>query len=142
MIKCKQEFGKKKLKMKYTYNKLVRDKIPENIDSMGGRKATWRIMDNDEYIKELNRKLLEEAHEFIEENAVEELADVMEVIQNIMRAKNISYKEVKKVQEMKREKKGGFSNRIYLIEVEQDIVDEREEQEKKKEWRKNSLDER
>ena len=128
--------------MKYTYNKLVRDKIPENIDSMEGRKATWRIMDNDEYIKELNKKLLEEAHEFIEENAVEELADVMEVIQNIMRAKNISYEEVKKVQEIKREKKGGFSNRIYLIEVEQDKVDEREEQEMKKEWRKNSLDER
>ena len=59
-----------------------------------------------------------------------------------MRAKNISYEEVKKVQEIKREKKGGFSNRIYLIEVEQDKVDEREEQEMKKEWRKNSLDER
>ena len=142
MIEYKQEFGKEKLKVKYTYNKLVRDKIPENIDSMEGRKATWRIMDNDEYIKELNKKLLEEAHEFIEENAVEELADVMEVIQNIMRAKNISYEEVKKVQEIKREKKGGFSNRIYLIEVEQDTVDEREEQEMKKEWRKNSLDER
>ena len=142
MIEYKQEFGKEKLKVKYTYNKLVRDKIPENIDSMEGRKATWRIMDNDEYIKELNKKLLEEAHEFIEENAVEELADVMEVIQNIMRAKNISYEEVKKVQEIKREKKGGFSNRIYLIEVEQDKVDEREEQEMKKEWRKNSLDER
>ena len=136
MIEYKQEFGKEKLKVKYTYNKLVRDKIPENIDSMEGRKATWRIMDNDEYIKELNKKLLEEAHEFIEENAVEELADVMEVIQNIMRAKNISYEEVEKIQEMKREKKGGFSNRIYLIEVEQDKVDEREEQEMKKEWRK------
>ena len=45
--------------MKYAYNKLVRDKIPENINSMKGRKATWRIMDYDEYIKELNKKLLE-----------------------------------------------------------------------------------
>lgn len=73
--------------MKYTYNKLVRDKIPENINSMEGRKATWRIMDDDEYVKELNRKLLEEAHEFIEENAIEELADVMEVIQSIIENK-------------------------------------------------------
>ena len=128
--------------MKYTYNKLVRDKIPENINSMEGRKATWRIMDDDEYIKELNKKLLEEAHEFIEENAVEELADVMEVIQSIMRIKNISYEELKNVQQMKREKKGGFSNKIYLVEVEQDKADEREEQEMKKEWRKNDLDER
>lgn len=128
--------------MKYTYNKLVRDKIPENINSMEGRKATWRIMDDDEYIKELNKKLLEEAHEFIEENAIEELADVMEVIQSIMRIKNISYEELKNVQQMKREKKGGFSNKIYLVEVEQDKADEREEQEMKKEWRKNDLDER
>lgn len=128
--------------MKYTYNKLVRDKIPENINSMEGRKATWRIMDDEEYIKELNKKLLEEAHEFIEENAIEELADVMEVIQSIMRIKNISYEELKNVQQMKREKKGGFSNKIYLVEVEQDKADEREEQEMKKEWRKNDLDER
>lgn len=128
--------------MKYTYNKLVRDKIPENINSMEGRKATWRIMDDDEYIKELNKKLLEEVHEFIEENAIEELADIIEVIQSIMRVKNISYEELKNVQQMKREKKGGFSNKIYLVEVEQDKADEREEQEMKKEWRKNGLDER
>ena len=128
--------------MKYTYNKLVRDKIPENINSMEGRKATWRIMDDEEYIKELNKKLLEEAHEFIEGNAVEELADIMEVIQSIMRVKNISYEELKNVQQMKREKKGGFSNKIYLVEVEQDKADEREEQEMKKEWRKNDSDER
>ena len=128
--------------MKYTYNKLVRDKIPENINSMEGRKATWRIMDDDEYIKELNKKLLEEAHEFIEENAVEELADIMEVIQSIMRVKNISYEELKKVQALKREQKGGFNDRVYLIDVEQDRVDEREEREMKKDWRKNSLEER
>ena len=128
--------------MKYTYNKLVRDKIHANIDSMEGRKSNWRIMDDEEYIKELNKKLLEEAHEFIEENAVEELADIMEVIQSIMRAKNISYEELKKVQVLKREQKGGFNDRVYLIDVEQDRVDEREEQEMKKDWRKNSLDER
>lgn len=128
--------------MKYTYNKLVRDKIPANIDSMEGRKSNWRVMDDEKYIKELNKKLLEEAHELIEENATEELADIMEVIQSIMRAKNISWEEVKKIQEMKRQQKGGFNDKIYLIDVEQDKVDEREEQEMKKEWRKTGGDER
>ena len=128
--------------MKYKYNKLVRDKIPAEINSTEGRKANWRIMEDEEYIKELNKKLLEEAHEFIEENAVEELADIMEVIQSIMRVKNISYEELKKVQALKREQKGGFNDRVYLIDVEQDRVDEREEQEMKKDWRKNSLEER
>ena len=46
--------------MKYIYNKLVRDKIPENIHSIKGRKAVWRVMTDEEYIKELNRKLLED----------------------------------------------------------------------------------
>ena len=62
----------------------------------------------------------------------------MEVIQSIMKAKKIKYEELKNVQDMKREKNGGFSNKIYLIEVEQENVDEREEKEMKKEWRKNS----
>ena len=127
--------------MRYTYNKLVRDKIPESIDSIEGRKAKWKIMNDEEYIKELNKKLLEEAHEFIEENSVEELADIVEVIQSIMKAKNISYEKLKKVQKMKREKKGGFNNRIFLIDVEQDKIDEREEKEIKKEGRKNSSEE-
>ena len=121
--------------MKYTYNKLVRDKIPANIDSMEGRKANWRVMEDEEYIKELNKKLLEEAHEFIEENAVEELADIMEVIQSIMRAKNISYEELKKVQVLKREQKGGFNDRVYLIDVEQDRRTRNEKRLEKKYFR-------
>ena len=43
--------------MIYTYNKLVRDKIPEEINKMKGRKAKYRIMDDNEYTKELNKKL-------------------------------------------------------------------------------------
>ena len=56
--------------MIYTYNKLVRDKIVENIKN-SGRNPSYRIMDNEEYLKELNKKLLEEAHEFVEENSIE-----------------------------------------------------------------------
>ena len=44
---------------RYTYNKLVRDRIPENIDSEPGRKSQYRILDDTEYLKELNRKILE-----------------------------------------------------------------------------------
>ena len=81
--------------MKYNYNKLVRDKIPEEINNMEGRNATFRIMEDEEYSKELNRKLLEECHEFIEENDSEELADVMEVIEAIVE-KYKKKKEIKK----------------------------------------------
>ncbi len=51
--------------MKYIYNKLVRDKIPENIDKMELRKSNYKILEDKEYIEELDKKLFEEAHEFI-----------------------------------------------------------------------------
>ena len=35
---------------RYTYNKLVRDRIPENIDSEPGRKSKYRILDDKEYL--------------------------------------------------------------------------------------------
>ena len=122
--------------MVYTYNKLVRDKIPEEINSMEGRKAKFRIMDDNEYIKELNRKLLEESNEFVEENDIEELADVMEVMESIMKIKNIQWKEVKKVQTKKRDKKGSFDKKIYLEYVEEEKRNIKEEEDLKKSIRK------
>ena len=120
--------------MIYTYNKLVRDKIVENIKN-SDRNPSYRIMDNEEYLKELNKKLLEEAHEFVEENSIEELADVFEVIESIIKIKNINIEEVRKYQQIKKEKNGGFDKKIYLINVEQDNIDEKEEKELKKDWR-------
>ena len=124
------------IEMKYVYNKLVRDKIPENINSMNGRKCNYKVLTEEEYIQELDKKLFEEAHEFIEEHSVEELADLMEVIFAIMKVKNISMKELENIRELKNNKKGSFNDKIYLIDVEQDKIDEREEKELTKEWRK------
>lgn len=123
--------------MKYVYNKLVRDKIPENINKIEGRKANFKILSNEEYLIELDKKLFEEAHEFIEEHSVEELADLTEVISAIMKFKNISLEDVEKARKLKNDKKGKFDSKIYLIDVEQDYTDEREEYELNKEWRKN-----
>lgn len=122
--------------MIYTYNKLVRDKIPEEINKMKGSKAKYRIMDDNEYTKELNKKLLEECNEFIEENDIKELADVMEVIETIAKLKNINWEEVRKIQIEKRNKKGSFNKKIYLEYVEEDKRNIREEKELNKSWRK------
>jgi predicted house-cleaning noncanonical NTP pyrophosphatase (MazG superfamily) len=45
------------------------------IEKRGGR-AIYETLNDDNYSKELNHKLIEEANEFIEENATEELADI------------------------------------------------------------------
>lgn len=127
----------KEVIMKYVYNKLVRDKIPEAINKKGDRKANYRILNNKEFIEELDKKLFEEAHEFVEEHSVEELADLMEVISAIIKLRKISLEDVEKAREIKNNKKGKFENKVYLIDVEQEYADEREKNELKKEWRKN-----
>ena len=45
------------------YNKLVRDKIPEIINK-DNRKPITRVLNNEEYLSELNKKLQEEMNEY------------------------------------------------------------------------------
>ena len=121
---------------RYTYNKLVRDKIPENIDSEPGRKSKYKILNDTEYLTELNKKVLEEANEFIEENSIEELGDLMEVINAIMKLKGYKMEEVYKIMKAKEEKKGAFNNKIYLEYVDEEKRNLEEEKELNKEFRK------
>ncbi|MDE7288994.1 MAG: nucleoside triphosphate pyrophosphohydrolase [Oscillospiraceae bacterium] len=99
-----------------TYNKLVRDKIPEII-SASGKKANCRILGKDEYIKELDRKLDEECAEYWTDKNIEELADILEVIYAIVEARGYSAAELERVRLEKSEKRGGFSQRIFLENV-------------------------
>lgn len=100
-----------------TYNKLVRDKIVDIIEA-DGRKAKYKILDNEEYKEELNKKLQEEVKEYLEVNCVEELADIVEVVYGILESMNISVEEFEKVRKDKQEKRGAFHKRIYLEESE------------------------
>ena len=125
--------------MIYNYNKLVRDRIPKEINNSDGKKANYKILNDDEYLQELDKKLFEEAHEFVEEHSVDELADLMEVIYAIMKTKNISFEDVKIARDVKNKKKGAFKDKVYLISVEQEQIDEREEKELNKEWRRINI---
>ncbi len=121
---------------RYTYNKLVRDKIPQNIDSEEGRKSKYRILNDTEYLTELNKKILEEANEFIEENSIEELGDLMEVINAIMKLKGYKMEEVYEIMKAKSDKKGAFNDKIYLEYVDEEKRNINEEKELNKEFRK------
>ena len=121
---------------RYTYNKLVRDKIPENIDSENGRKSKYRILNDDEYLKELNKKVIEEANEFVEENSIEELGDLMEVLNAIMKLKGYKMEDVNIAMKKKVDKKGSFNNRIYLEYVDEKSRNLEEEKELNKDFRK------
>lgn len=98
------------------YNKLVRDKIPEIIENAGKIPHT-RILDNDEYITELDRKLDEECAEFHKDKNVEELADIMEVVYALAEAIGSSPEELERVRKDKADKRGGFEKKIFLERV-------------------------
>lgn len=125
---------------RYTYNKLVRDKIPEEIDRESGRKCKYRILDDEEYLKELNKKVLEEANEFIEKDSIEELGDLMEVLNAIMKQKGYSIEEVKKIMKVKEQKKGAFNNKIFLEYIDEEKRNIEEEKELSKDFRKEKVE--
>jgi predicted house-cleaning noncanonical NTP pyrophosphatase (MazG superfamily) len=103
------------------YNKLVRDHIPKIIESAGKQFST-RILNDEEYIRELKKKSFEELEEYINttnnENAIEELADVLEIIHALAEYHGASFEKVEEVRKRKAEKRGGFREKIFLIEVE------------------------
>lgn len=64
--------------MIYQYHKLVRDKIPKEIEEQG-KKCSYYQLEKEAYQKELDKKLLEEANEWIADHNIEEMADLIEV---------------------------------------------------------------
>ena len=97
-------------------NKLVRDNIPDIIKKNGATPIV-RILDDEEYFKELNRKLKEELNEYLDGNDIEELADLYEVMLAILDYKKMSLMEFDIIRKMKVEKRGAFKNKIYLESV-------------------------
>lgn len=94
-----------------SYNKLVRDKIPEILDEKGVSYEK-RVASSEEYKSELIKKLGEEIIEFSEAGSPEELADVIEVIEALKQLRE--YSNVESIRIEKREKRGGFEQRIIL----------------------------
>lgn len=102
-----------------SYNKLVRDKIPEIIEKNEGRSCRTRVLDNAEYIVELNKKIQEELNEYLESGEIEELADLEEVLRAILDSKGMSYEEFERIRLEKVKKRGAFKDRIYLEGLEE-----------------------
>ena len=102
------------------FDKLVRDKIPEII-AANGSKAETKILDDCEYLKFLNEKLLEECMEVIQakdkKSKSEELADVLEVIYSIADVFEIKIEEIEKIRINKKKERGGLDSKILLKNV-------------------------
>ncbi|ASS74251.1 phosphoribosyl-ATP pyrophosphohydrolase [Tumebacillus algifaecis] len=105
-----------------TYNKLVRDRIPEIIEK-SGRTPIYSVLDEEGYLSELRHKLQEEMREYLatEEasESVEELADLLEVIFALGKIHSVSEEDLLAVREKKAVERGAFEKRLYLERVEE-----------------------
>lgn len=103
------------------YNKLVRDKIPAII-TKAGKSFNIKTLDENEYKQELIKKLSEEIDEYKDaqsnEAALEELADILEVISALAETHGAYYEKLEAIRKSKAQERGGFQEKIYLIDVE------------------------
>lgn len=102
------------------YNKLVRDRIPEIIFKEGKEfQSKIKILSKEEFFKELKKKVLEEADELFEainkEEIIKEMIDVQELIDTLLEEIGLTIAQFRKLQEQRREERGGFKKRIFLI---------------------------
>ncbi len=105
--------------MKKIYNKLVRDKIPEIIKSNGEEPIT-RVLTDEEYKIELEKKLNEEYQEVLSatgKDRIEELADMLEIIKYLAKMENATLNDIIAIANAKSSKRGAFNDKIFLEKV-------------------------
>ena len=100
------------------YHKLIRDKIPEIIESKGG-KADIRVLSDEEYPIYLEAQLDEEVGEYHRDKTAEELADILEVVYALASSIGYSKEEIQAIYEKKHDARGGFEKKLFLISSEE-----------------------
>ena len=103
-----------------TYDKLVRDRIPEIIEARGGKASFRTCADDAEVLARLSAKLREEIDEFDratdDAGRAEELADVLEVVKALCLRLGLDTADVESIRAKKAEERGAFEKRLVLIE--------------------------
>lgn len=110
---------------KQEFYKLVRDKIPIQIESKGESVKSLNITPK-QYLELIKQKLIEEAYECfweeVSDNIVEELADIYELLRAASKIFEINIKEVEKIADKKKKNKGGFEEGVFLIETKEEAL--------------------
>ncbi|MCP2257524.1 putative house-cleaning noncanonical NTP pyrophosphatase, all-alpha NTP-PPase (MazG) superfamily [Streptoalloteichus tenebrarius] len=94
--------------------KLVRDRIPEIIRRDGAEPVTY-VAGDEEYRRRLRDKLGEEVAEFLAADAdaaVDELADVLEVVRALAADLGVTPEELEAVRRAKAAERGAFADRV------------------------------
>lgn len=102
---------------KIYYNKLCRDKIPQIIKDKGFD-CHVRVVDHDEYKREIVRKVFEEAsgvsNHVDHEDLVAEIADLLITLDSVKKEFGVTDQEVEGAIQKSLEEKGAYDERLYL----------------------------
>ena len=99
-----------------SYHKLVRDRIPEIIEA-DGKICLTEILSDEDYLHFLDAKLNEELAEYQESKSLEELADLLEVMQAVVKARGWTWGRLEQVRQDKAKKYGGFDKKLLLKKI-------------------------
>jgi predicted house-cleaning noncanonical NTP pyrophosphatase (MazG superfamily) len=97
-----------------SYNKAIRDKIPEIIQK-DGKSCDFKKLSDDEFLVQLEKKLYEEIEEYTQSKSIEELADLLEIIERIAELKGTTVSKLFEIKNLKIEKRGKFEKNLFLI---------------------------
>lgn len=102
---------------RFVYKKLVRDNVLDILKDEGAT-ASFRILGTQEFIEELKKKLIEEAHELQKtrdhDELLEELADVVEVVERLITLFEFTAEEIETARHKKNKKRGAFSKGLFI----------------------------
>ena len=102
--------------MKRIYHKLIRDRIPEIIETQGQCCIVKQLSD-EAYLEMVDAKLDEELAEYHKDQNLEELADLLEVIFAAAEARGYTKEQLESVRSEKEAQRGVFRKRLLLLEV-------------------------
>jgi len=103
------------------YNKLIRDRILKIIKA-DEEKPYFRILNKKEYLKEIKKKIIEEARELIKaknkKEIINEIVDIQELIDVLISELGLTKLKIQKHQKTKNKRRGGFKKRLFLMKTE------------------------
>lgn len=127
MLRIYKKFTKQKyyIRMirKFRANKMIRDNMAE-IFAKSGIKTITHIMEENEYLKMIKEKILEEAYEATDASDIVkikgEIADTIEALYALCSFYEISLDEIEAIRVQKIANKGRFEKKIFCEVIEMD----------------------
>lgn len=110
----------------FVFNKLIRDKLKNEYEKMG-QVAHYKKLTKEEFAEALKRKLIEEASEIVptdKESVLNELADIYQVVEDLIKLYDLNPQEIGEIKNAKFEKKGGFVGANFVETLTLDDNDE------------------